>query len=65
MIRSVSVRVSRAGVVVLRIVPTAAGRRILSSRRKLAVKVLITFAPTGGTASKRTRALTLQIKKKR
>jgi hypothetical protein len=62
-IRSISRRV-HAGSVVLHIVPSLAGRKILK-KRKLAVNVLVTYAPTGGTTSKQTRKLTLAIKKKK
>ena len=62
-IRSISVRV-HAGTVVLHIVPSLAGRKVLK-KRKLAVNVLVTYTPTGGTTSKQTRKLTLAIKKKR
>lgn len=49
LIKAVSVRVVRAGKATLRILPTKAGASELKRKRRLSVKVLIAFTPTGGT----------------
>jgi hypothetical protein len=55
----------KAGPVKLRIKPTKAGKKILRNKKKLKVRVAITFTPTGGTARTEVSKLTIKVKKHR
>jgi len=57
--KGVTVTISRSGNVIIQIVPTKAGLTQLRAHRKLSIKVLLTFAPTGGTSSSLTDTRTL------
>ncbi|MEA2298822.1 MAG: hypothetical protein QOF77_1758 [Solirubrobacteraceae bacterium] len=59
-IRAVALTVKAPATVTLHITPTAAARRLLFARRTLAVNVLLTYAPLGGTPSAQTRTLRLR-----
>jgi hypothetical protein len=61
LVNPASVAVSGAGAVTLRIVPTISGRAQLSSRHRLSVTVLITFAPTDGIARTIERTIVLRL----
>jgi hypothetical protein len=51
LIKMASVTSSAAGTVKVPVKPTAAGIKVLDEKGKLAFKLKLTFAPTGGTAS--------------
>jgi hypothetical protein len=51
-----------AGKVLLPITPTGAGRRILSEKHKLRVKLSVSFTPTGGIVGSKTKAIVLKLK---
>jgi hypothetical protein len=50
-VKSATLSSTGAGTVVVPIKPTPAAKKILKTKGKLAVKVQLTFAPTGGTAA--------------
>jgi hypothetical protein len=51
LIKTASVMSSAAGTVKVPVTPTAAGMRVLDEKGKLAFKLKLTFAPTGGATS--------------
>jgi hypothetical protein len=55
----------KAGPVKLRIKPTKAGKRILRNKKKLKVRLAITFTPTGGSPRTEVSKLTIKVKKHR
>jgi hypothetical protein len=55
----------KAGPVKLRIKPTKAGRKILRNKKKLKVRLAITFTPTGGSPRTEVSRLTIKVKKHR
>jgi PKD repeat protein len=59
LVKRASTAISRAGTVTLQIVPTPSGRTLLHRRRRLSVKLLITFTPTDGTPGSIERVLVL------
>lgn len=52
---------AKAGTVKLRLAPSPKGRAILGKKHKLRARVAVTFAPTGGEARTKTRAVTLKL----
>jgi hypothetical protein len=55
---------SRAGTVTLTVKPTSAARKLIARRGKLKVKVLITFAPTGGKPASHKTSVTFRKPKR-
>jgi hypothetical protein len=53
---------SAAGKVFLKLAPTAAGRKALKAKHKLAFRLQVTYTPTGGTAASQTFKGTLKLK---
>lgn len=53
----------KAGVVTLKLKPTAAGKAIAKAKGKLKVKVRFTFTPTGGKATTQTRLVKAKLPK--
>ena len=56
--KTVTVKVSHAGVVHLRLVPDAAGLKQLAKKNTIHVRVQLSFTPTGGQSSIRTITIT-------
>jgi hypothetical protein len=54
----------KAGPVRLKIKPTKAGKQILRKKKKLKVRLAITFTPTGGSPHTEVSKLTLKVKKR-
>ncbi len=52
---------SAAGIVTLTLKPTGSGRKTLKAKGKLAIKALVTFTPTGGTAASQSHAGKLKL----
>jgi PKD repeat protein len=59
LVKRANTAISRAGTVTLQIVLTPSGRTLLHRRRRLSVKLLITFMPTDGTPGSIERVLVL------
>ncbi|MGC1165102.1 MAG: hypothetical protein WA862_03255 [Solirubrobacterales bacterium] len=55
------VRAAGAGTVLLRLKPTAAARKILEEKQKLRVRLIITYAPTGGVPEATSLPLALRL----
>jgi hypothetical protein len=51
---------TKAGRVTLAITPTKAGKRVLRRKRKLTVRMRLTFKPTGGTARSTFKKVTIR-----
>jgi hypothetical protein len=64
-IRTTSKFAPQAGSVTLVIVPSKAGKRKLSRKRKLAVPVRVTFMPVAGSATSQTFKVKLRLKRHR
>lgn len=64
LIKKVTVSVEAAGKAILKLKPTAAGKKILKQKGKLKFKALVTFTPTGGTAATQTFSGKLKLKPK-
>jgi hypothetical protein len=60
-VKSVSASVSAAGTVIVQIVPNAAGKAQLARKHRLAVEILITFTPTGGSQGTTGQPVTLVL----
>lgn len=58
-VRAVKKRPKKAGKVTLTIRPKAKANKLLKQRHHLKVRIRVTFAPTGGTARTKSKALTL------
>jgi PKD repeat protein len=65
LVKAVSLSVFQGGTVTLQIVPTPAGQKLLNRKHRLAVKVLFSFAPTGGTVGTTTVTVLLSMPAKR
>jgi hypothetical protein len=64
-VKPLSVGVSRPGRVKATVHLTRVGRTQLRRKRRLGVKLLASFAPTGGRAVSDSRSVTLELKRKR
>lgn len=63
LVKPVRVVATKAGKVKLSIRPTAAGRKVLNRRKKLTVRLRVTYTPTGGTPRSQVKKVTLRLKK--
>jgi hypothetical protein len=57
--------VAQGGKTRLSLRPTRAARRALARKRKLRVRLVLTYTPTGGTPSTQRRAVTLKLRRRR
>jgi hypothetical protein len=58
-------KATKAGPLKLTLKPSRAARAILKSKRKLKVRLTVTYKPTGGTAKTASKSFTLKLAKKR
>jgi hypothetical protein len=65
LIKKTTTEIAAAGLVTLKIAPTAAGKAILKKTGKLKVKLAIVFKPTGGTANTVYKTVTVKAKKQK
>jgi hypothetical protein len=65
LIKPARVVAKKAGPVKLKIKPTKAGKKVLRNKKKLKVRLAITFTPTGGSPRTEVSRLTIKVKKKR
>jgi hypothetical protein len=63
LIRKSRKNATKAGKVALPIRPTKAGKRALRKKGKLAVKVRVTYTPTGGAPKSKSKRVTLKLKR--
>jgi subtilisin family serine protease len=64
-ITTLTVPVTKAGSVKLRISPTGAAKIVLKKRGKLKARVTVSYRPSKGSVQSQTRTITLRYKKKR
>ncbi len=64
LVKKATLKPKAAGKVKVPLKPTAAGRKTLNEKGKLKIKVVLTFTPTGGIASKQNFKGTLKLKLK-
>lgn len=60
LIKTTKVNALAAGPVIVKIKPTAAGKKVLKQKGKFKVKVRFTFTPTGGTPATQTKTITIK-----
>jgi hypothetical protein len=65
LIKPATVIAAAAGKVLLPLIPTAAGRKILKAKGRFRVKVHVTFTPTGGTPASQTFSPVLKLNLKK
>jgi hypothetical protein len=65
LIKPATKTVTKAGKVKLKIKPTKAGLKQLKKKRKLKVRLAITFTPVGGTPNTEVAKITIKLKKKK